>query len=277
MTSCTGRAGWLSRSTSVADRSRLLVARLPVPADRRRRRVLVQQPSSRLSTTTSTSSPSTTGATPADPPDMCDAVVHQPRRSASSPRSSPPSLGTLIAFALVRHRFRGRAATNLLIFLPMATPEVVMGTSLLALFVNAGLAGQLGFWTIVIAHIMFCLSFVVVTVKARLAGLDPRLEQAAMDLYANEWQTFRRVTLPLVLPGIAGRRAAAPSRCPSTTSSSPTSTPAAPSPSRCSSGARRSAASRRRSTSSARRCSSSALLAGRSVGSRRAATAGAAR
>ncbi|HEY2948156.1 MAG TPA: ABC transporter permease [Micromonosporaceae bacterium] len=109
-------------------------------------------------------------------------------------------LGTLMAFALVRHRFRGRAATNLLIFLPMATPEVVMGSSLLALFV----AGQvpLGFWTIVVAHVMFCVSFVVVTVKARLAGLDPRLEEAAMDLYANEWQTFRRVTLPLVLPGI---------------------------------------------------------------------------
>ncbi|HEY3009190.1 MAG TPA: ABC transporter permease [Micromonosporaceae bacterium] len=109
-------------------------------------------------------------------------------------------LGTLMAFALVRHRFRGRAATNLLIFLPMATPEVVMGSSLLALFV----AGQvpLGFWTIVIAHVMFCVSFVVVTVKARLAGLDPRLEEAAMDLYASEWQTFRRVTLPLVLPGI---------------------------------------------------------------------------
>lgn len=112
-------------------------------------------------------------------------------------------LGTLMAFALVRHRFRGRSATNLLVFLPMATPEVVMGSSLLALFVAAGFAGVLGFWTILIAHIMFCVSFVVVTVKARLAGMDYRLEQAAMDLYANEWQTFRRVTLPLVMPGIA--------------------------------------------------------------------------
>jgi spermidine/putrescine transport system permease protein len=109
-------------------------------------------------------------------------------------------LGTLIAFALVRHRFTGRTPTNLLIFLPMATPEVVMGSSLLALFVAAGF--PLGFWTIFIAHVMFCISFVVVTVKARLAGLDPRLEEAAMDLYANEWQTFRRVTFPLVLPGI---------------------------------------------------------------------------
>ncbi len=111
-------------------------------------------------------------------------------------------LGTLAAFALVRHRFRGRSATSLLIFLPMATPEVVMGSSLLALFTAGGLAGQLGFWSILIAHIMFCLSFVVVTVKARLSGLDTVLEQAAMDLYANEWKTFWRVTFPLVFPGI---------------------------------------------------------------------------
>jgi spermidine/putrescine transport system permease protein len=111
-------------------------------------------------------------------------------------------LGTLMAFALVRHSFRGRAASNLVIFLPMATPEVVMGSSLLAMFVSAGFDSALGFVTIVIAHVMFCLSFVVVTVKARLSGLDSRLEQAAMDLYANEWQTFRLVTLPLALPGI---------------------------------------------------------------------------
>lgn len=111
-------------------------------------------------------------------------------------------LGTLAAFALVRHRFRGRSATSLLIFLPMATPEVVMGSSLLALFTAGGLAGQLGFWSILIAHIMFCLSFVVVTVKARLSGLDTVLEQAAMDLYANEWKTFWRVTFPLVFPGV---------------------------------------------------------------------------
>jgi spermidine/putrescine transport system permease protein len=109
-------------------------------------------------------------------------------------------LGTLIAFALVRHRFRGRSATNVLIFLPMATPEIVMGSSLLTLFISAGV--NPGFWTIVIAHVMFCISFVVVTVKARLAGLDPRLQEAAMDLYATPWATFRRVTLPLVMPGI---------------------------------------------------------------------------
>ena len=111
-------------------------------------------------------------------------------------------LGTLLAFALVRHRFSGREVTNIFVFLPMATPEIVMGSSLLALFVALGFGGQLGFWTILIAHIMFCLSFVVVTVKARLAGMDTSLEEAAMDLYANEWQTFWRITFPQVFPGI---------------------------------------------------------------------------
>jgi spermidine/putrescine transport system permease protein len=111
-------------------------------------------------------------------------------------------LGTMIAFAIGRHKFKGRSTSNLLIFLPMATPEIVMGASLLSLF----LVFQInpGFWPTVIAHIVFCISFVVVTVKARIASLDPRLEQAAMDLYANEFETFRRVTLPLVAPGIAG-------------------------------------------------------------------------
>ena len=111
-------------------------------------------------------------------------------------------LGTMIAFALGRYNFKGRSTTNLLIFLPMATPEVVLGASLLSMFINMG-AGS-GLMTVIIAHIMFCISFVVVTVKARIASLDPRLEQAAMDLYANERETFRYVTLPLVMPGIAG-------------------------------------------------------------------------
>jgi len=110
-------------------------------------------------------------------------------------------LGTMVAFALGRYRFRGRAGTNLLIFLPMATPEVVMGSSLLTLFIAMGI--PTGRTTILIAHIMFCLSFVIVTVKARVASLDPRLEQAAAYLYANELQTFLKVTFPLVLPGIA--------------------------------------------------------------------------
>jgi spermidine/putrescine transport system permease protein len=131
--------------------------------------------------------------------EMCDAVLRSVQIGFLA-TAGATILGTLMAFALVRHRFRGRSAINLLIFLPMATPELVMGSSLLTLFV-AG-AVPLGFWTVVIAHVMFCLSFVVVTVKARLAGMDTRLEEAAMDLYANEWQTFRRITLPLVLPGI---------------------------------------------------------------------------
>lgn len=109
-------------------------------------------------------------------------------------------MGTMAAFALGRHRFRGRSVANLLIFLPMATPEVVSGASLLTLFINIGF--PLGQLTIFIAHVMFCVSFVIVTVKARLAGLDPQLEQAAMDLYANRTQTFFKITLPLIMPGI---------------------------------------------------------------------------
>jgi spermidine/putrescine transport system permease protein len=132
---------------------------------------------------------------------MCDSVVLSVQIAFLATLVAT-LLGTLAAFAMVRHRFRGRSATSLLIFLPMATPEVVMGSSLLALFTTAGLSGRLGFWSILIAHIMFCLSFVIVTVKARLAGLDAAYEQAAMDLYANEWQTFWRITFPLVFPGI---------------------------------------------------------------------------
>ncbi|OIJ91082.1 ABC transporter permease [Streptomyces sp. MUSC 14] len=110
-------------------------------------------------------------------------------------------LGTMIAFALVRYRFRARGAVNSLIFLPMAMPEVVMAASLLTLFLNMG--AQLGFYTILIAHIMFCLSFVVTAVKARVMSMDPRLEEAARDLYAGPVQTFLRVTLPIAAPGIA--------------------------------------------------------------------------
>jgi len=110
-------------------------------------------------------------------------------------------LGTMIAFAIGRYHFKGRSSSNLLIFLPMATPEIVLGASLLSLFLVFKV--NPGFWPTVIAHVVFCISFVVVTVKARIASLDPRLEQAAMDLYANELETFKRVTLPLVAPGIA--------------------------------------------------------------------------
>jgi spermidine/putrescine transport system permease protein len=112
------------------------------------------------------------------------------------------ALGTLIALALVRHRFVGRGATNLLVFLPMSTPEIVMGSSLLTLFLNDRNTLQLGFWTIFIAHVMFIISFVVVTVKARLIDFDRHLEEAAMDLGANEWVTFQKVTLPLLAPAI---------------------------------------------------------------------------
>jgi len=140
---------------------------------------------------------------PCEPEGMCGALTKSVEIGLLATLGST-ILGTLIAFALVRHQFVGRSSMNLLIFLPMASPEIVMGSSLLALFVAAGFGGQLGFWTILIAHIMFCLSFVVVTVRARLAGLDDNLEQAAMDLYATEAQTFRRITLPLVFPGILG-------------------------------------------------------------------------
>ena len=109
-------------------------------------------------------------------------------------------LGTQIALALVRYRFRGSGTTNMLIFVPMTTPEVVMGASLLTLFVNWRIPQ--GFGTILIAHILFNISFVVVTVRARLVGFDRHLEEAAMDLGANEWQTFMKVTLPIIFPGI---------------------------------------------------------------------------
>ncbi|NLU69716.1 ABC transporter permease [Streptomyces sp. HNM0574] len=109
--------------------------------------------------------------------------------------------GTCAAFALARYRFRGKSTANSLIFLPMAMPEVVMGASLGTLFLNMRVG--FGFVTILIAHIMFCLSFVVVAVKARVMSMDPRLEEAARDLYAGPVQTFLRVTLPLAAPGIA--------------------------------------------------------------------------
>jgi spermidine/putrescine transport system permease protein len=111
------------------------------------------------------------------------------------------ALGTMIALALVRYGFRGRGSTNILIFLPLSTPEIVLGASLLTLFLNLTWV-TFGFWTILIAHIMFCISFAVVTVKARLIGFDRHLEEAAMDLGANEWTTFQKVTLPLIAPAI---------------------------------------------------------------------------
>ena len=109
-------------------------------------------------------------------------------------------LGTMMALALVRYHFRGRGATNLFIFLPLASPEIVLGASLLSLFIAIGYST--GFTTILIAHVMFNISFVVVTVRSRLIGFDRSLEEAAQDLGANGLQTFMRITLPLIAPGV---------------------------------------------------------------------------
>lgn len=109
-------------------------------------------------------------------------------------------LGTMIAIALVRYEFKARSQVSLLLFLPMATPEIVLGAGLASQFFNMGLTKGLG--TVIVAHVMFCLSFVVVTVKARVASLDPALEEAGSDLYATPAQVFRKVTLPLLTPGI---------------------------------------------------------------------------
>lgn len=109
-------------------------------------------------------------------------------------------LGTLIGLALARYRFSGRKPLNLLIYVPMATPEIILGASLLSMWVSLGV--QRGLMTIIVAHVMFNISYVVVTVRARIAGFNRTLEEAAMDLGADEWTTFRKVTFPLIFPGI---------------------------------------------------------------------------
>jgi spermidine/putrescine transport system permease protein len=111
------------------------------------------------------------------------------------------ALGTFMAMALVRYRFRGRTTTDFFVFMPLSSPEVVLGAALLGLFLTLNV--NTGFTTIVIAHVMFCLSYVVVTVKARLEGMDRHIEEAAMDLGATEWTTFRKITLPMIAPGVA--------------------------------------------------------------------------
>src|SRR3954467_6109133 len=110
------------------------------------------------------------------------------------------ALGTFMAMALVRYRFRGRTTVDFFVFLPLSTPEVVLGAALLALFLPLNV--NTGFVTIIIAHVMFTLSYVVVTVKARLEGMDRHIEEAAMDLGATEWVPFRKITLPMIAPGV---------------------------------------------------------------------------
>jgi spermidine/putrescine transport system permease protein len=109
-------------------------------------------------------------------------------------------LGTMIALALARHRFRGKGTLNLLMFMNIAAPEVVLGASLLALFVTAQIPR--GFGTILVTHVMFNISYVAVTIRARLAGFDRSLEEAAQDLGAGPWIAFWKVTFPLIFPGI---------------------------------------------------------------------------
>jgi spermidine/putrescine transport system permease protein len=110
------------------------------------------------------------------------------------------AMGSLVAIALSRYRFRGGALVNLLLVLPLTTPEICLGSSLLTLFLTQGV--ELGFVTILIAHVMFSVSFVALTVKARIRGFDWTLEDAAMDLGAKPFRVFRKVTMPLIMPGV---------------------------------------------------------------------------
>ncbi len=133
--------------------------------------------------------------------DLNDALLVSLELAALSTTISV-ALGTLIALALVRYEFFGRRTANFLIVIPMATPEVVIGAALLSMFLIYGLA--LGFTTLLIAHVMFSISFVVIVVRSRLIGFDRSLEEAARDLGATPLTTFRTVTLPLLAPGLVG-------------------------------------------------------------------------
>ncbi|HEX6205227.1 MAG TPA: ABC transporter permease [Solirubrobacterales bacterium] len=134
-----------------------------------------------------------------DIPELNDALSTSLRLAFFSTLIST-AIGTAMAIALVRHRFRGKRLANLLIVIPMATPEVVIGASLLSMFIYYTFA--LGFTTLLIAHVMFSISFVVVVVRSRLIGFDRNLEEAAADLGASPLTTFRTVTLPLLAPGV---------------------------------------------------------------------------
>jgi spermidine/putrescine transport system permease protein len=109
-------------------------------------------------------------------------------------------VGTLLALALVRYRFRGKGAQEQIMFMNIAAPEIVMGASLLGFFVTINL--NRGFTTLFLAHVTFCIAYVTITVRARLAGFDRSLEEAASDLGAVPWVTFQKVTLPLIWPGV---------------------------------------------------------------------------
>lgn len=132
-------------------------------------------------------------------PDI-NATLWRSIRVASVAAAAAGVMGTMVALALVHYRFRGGALVNVLLVLPLTTPEIVLGSSLALLFLNRGI--ERSFWTIAIAHTLFCVSFVAITVKARLRGMDWTLEDAAMDLGAGPWRTFSRVTFPLILPGV---------------------------------------------------------------------------
>ena len=110
------------------------------------------------------------------------------------------ALGTLVGLALGKYRFRGQGATNLVQFAAISAPEIVLGSALLTFFITLRL--PLGYVTIIIAHVMFCVSFVAITVRARALTLDPYIEEAARDLGAGPWDTFRLVTLPMIFPGV---------------------------------------------------------------------------
>jgi spermidine/putrescine transport system permease protein len=134
-------------------------------------------------------------------PELTDALVLSLKLAALATVISTV-LGTMVALAMVRYDFFGRRASNYLIVVPTATPEIVLGASLLSLFLIYGLS--LGFTTLIIAHVMFCISFVVIIVRSRLIGFDRSLEEAAQDLGADPFTTFRKITLPLIMPGIVG-------------------------------------------------------------------------
>jgi spermidine/putrescine transport system permease protein len=133
-------------------------------------------------------------------PDLAKALVNSVEIAIISMLIAT-ALGTFMAMALVRYRFRGRSTIDFFVFMPLSSPEVVLGASLLAMFLTLNI--NTGFVTVVIAHVMFTVSYVVVTVKARLEGMDRHIEEAAMDLGATEWTTFRKITLPMIFPGVA--------------------------------------------------------------------------